>query len=155
MNELFKQITQGVYVVVVSDGEHSSAFTAAWIMQVSFKPPLLAIAINPENYSYTLLKKTGICTLNVLSENQLAIAEHFGKPHKDKMAGFNWQQGKTFVPFLAESLAYFDCEVSDYVKAGDHTIAICNVLDGKILQQSNKPLLYSQTGDMDGSKALY
>ena len=155
MNELFKQLTHGVYVVAVSDGEHSSAFTAAWIMQVSFKPPLLAISINPENYSYTLLKKTGVCTVNVLSENQLAIAGHFGKSHKDKMAGFNWQQGKTFVPFLSESLAYFDCQVSNYVEAGDHTIAIFKVLDGKILNQSDKPLLYSQTGNMDESQTLY
>lgn len=155
MNELFKQLTHGVYVVAVSDGENSSAFTAAWIMQVSFRPPLLAIAINPSNYSYNLLKKSGVCTVNVLSQNQLAIAKHFGKSQKDKMAGFVWQQGKTLAPFLVNSLAYFDCEVSHYVEAGDHNIAICKVLDGKILQQSDQPLLYSQTADMDGSKTLY
>ena len=155
MNELFKQLTHGVYVVAVSDGENSSAFTAAWVMQVSFKPPLLAIAVNPKNYSYNILKKSGVCTVNVLGQNQLAIAEHFGKPHKDKMAGFVWQYGKTLAPFLVNSLAYFDCKISDYMKAGDHDIVVCEVLDGKILQQFDKPLLYNQTSNMDGSETLY
>jgi flavin reductase (DIM6/NTAB) family NADH-FMN oxidoreductase RutF len=66
MDTLFKQISLGVYVIGVSDGERQNAFTAAWVMQVSFNPPLLAISINPEHYSYQLLQKGGVCTVNVL-----------------------------------------------------------------------------------------
>ena len=88
-NALFKQISHGVYVVGVSDGTHQNAFTAAWVMQVSFNPPLLAISINPEHYSYQLLQAGGVCTVNVLGQDQHAIAEHFGCSANDKMAGFN------------------------------------------------------------------
>ena len=79
IDDLFKYISHGVYVIGVSDGEHQNAFTAAWVMQVSFKPPLLAISINAEHYSYQLLLASGTCTVNVLGEEQLAIAEHFGR----------------------------------------------------------------------------
>jgi flavin reductase (DIM6/NTAB) family NADH-FMN oxidoreductase RutF len=35
---LSKQISHGVYVIGVTDGTYQNAFTAAWVMQVSFNP---------------------------------------------------------------------------------------------------------------------
>ncbi len=156
MTNIFqKYIAAGVYVVAISDGEHSNAFTAAWVMQVSFAPPLLAISINPHNYSYALLQSSGVCTVNVLGQQQLALAEHFGRTDgRDKMAGMRWQKGKTIAPVLSDSLAYFDCRVSHYTNAGDHNIVICEMLHAAALNDG-QPLLYSQTGDMDGSSQLY
>lgn len=46
---LFQRLTQGVYVVGVAHGEVRKAFTAAWVMQVSFEPLLLALSINPHH----------------------------------------------------------------------------------------------------------
>ena len=151
---LLKQISHGVYVIGVSDGTHQNAFTAAWVMQVSFNPPLLAISINPEHYSYQLLQAGGVCTVNVLGHDQFAIAEHFGRSAKDKMAGFQWQKGSTDAPVLSESLVYFDCQVSHYTDAGDHKIAVCEVIAAARLNEG-RPLLYNQTGDMDGSSGIY
>jgi flavin reductase (DIM6/NTAB) family NADH-FMN oxidoreductase RutF len=151
---LFKQISHGVYVIGLNDGAHQNAFTAAWVMQVSFKPPLLAISINPEHYSYRLLQAGGICSVNVLGQDQYALAQHFGHSGKDKMAGFQWQQDKTGAPILSESLAYFDCQVSHYTDAGDHKIAVCNIIAAARLNEG-RPLLYNQTGDMDGGCKLY
>ncbi|MCL7420463.1 MAG: flavin reductase family protein [Methylobacter sp.] len=154
-DSLFKLISHGIYVIGVSDGIHQNAFTAAWVMQASFDPLLLALSINPQHYSYKLLQAGGICTVNVLGQHQQAIAEHFGRPGlRDKMAGFQWQISQTGAPILSESLAYFDCEVSHYADAGDHKIAICTVIDAAMLNQG-QPLLYVQTGDMDGSSELY
>ena len=151
---LFKHISHGVYVIGVSDGDRQNAFTAAWVMQVSFNPPLLAISINPQNYSYQLLQAGGVCTVNVLSRDQYALAEHFGRSAKDKMAGFHWQAGVTGAPVLSESLAYFDCQVSHYSDAGDHKIAVCTVIAAAKLNDGH-PLLYNQTGNLDGSSELY
>ena len=155
LTNLFKQITHGVYVIGVSDGEHRNAFTAAWVMQVSFDPPLLAFSINPEHYSYKLLQSGGICSINVLGRDQLHLADHFGRPGaRDKMAGFQWNQANTGAPLLADSLAYFDCEVSHYAEAGDHKIVLCRVVDAGSLN-NGVPMLYNDTEDMDGSRDLY
>jgi flavin reductase (DIM6/NTAB) family NADH-FMN oxidoreductase RutF len=151
---LFKQISHGVYVIGVTDGLHQNAFTAAWVMQVSFNPPLLAVSINPQSYSYQLLQAGGVCAVNVLGRDHYALAEHFGRSAPDKMAGFQWQQAKTGAPVLSESLAYFDCQVSHYADAGDHKIAICKVIAAARLNDGN-PLLYSETGELDGSSKLY
>jgi flavin reductase (DIM6/NTAB) family NADH-FMN oxidoreductase RutF len=37
--------------------------------------------------------------------------------------------------------------------AGDHKIVVCQVVNAGYLQQG-QPMLYSETGDMDGSSGL-
>jgi flavin reductase (DIM6/NTAB) family NADH-FMN oxidoreductase RutF len=70
------------------------------------------------------------------------------------MNGFQWQKGITGAPVLSASLAYFDCQVSHYTDAGDHKLAICKVVSAAKLNDG-RPLLYNQTGAMDGSSELY
>ena len=152
---LSKHITHGVYVISVANGTEQNAFTAAWVMQVSFDPPMIAFSINPEHYSYQLLKAGGVCTVNVLGQDHLAIAAHFGQSGiKEKMTKYRWQAGKTAAPVLSDSLAYFDCKLSHTTDAGDHKIAVCEVIAAAELN-SGWPLLYSQTGNLDGSSELY
>lgn len=152
---LFNLISHGVYVIAVANGSEQNAFTAAWVMQVSFDPPMIAFSINPEHYSYKLLQASGVCTVNVLGQDHLAIAAHFGRSGvKEKMTAYRWQTGKTAAPVLSDSLAYFDCKLSHMTDAGDHKIVVCEVIDAVELN-SGRPLLYSQTGAMDGSSSLY
>jgi flavin reductase (DIM6/NTAB) family NADH-FMN oxidoreductase RutF len=116
---------------------------------------LLAFSINPEHYSYQLLRNGNICSINVLDSKQIPIAEHFGRSGlQDKMRGYEWQQDKTGAPILVQSLCYFDCEVSHYSAAGDHQIVVCKVLNAG-LRNKGRPMLYSETGEMDGSEELF
>ena len=152
---ILQHITQGVYVVGVADGDKTNAFTAAWVMQVSFSPVLLAISINPEHYSYQLLKKGSVCSVNVLSQEQSHFAEHFGQSGiSDKMAVGTWAAASTGAPVLQESLAYFDCKVSHETSAGDHQLVICEVLEARKLNVG-AAMLYGDTGRMDKSNELY
>ena len=152
---VFKHITQGVYVISVNDGQQQNAFTAAWVMQVSFDPLLICFSINPEHYSFKLLQQGKVCCISVLNDEQYVEADHFGQSTcKDKMAGYKWRQTETGAPALAESLAYFDCRVDHFTEAGDHKIVVCNVIDAAVLNQG-QPMLYSDTEEMDGSSELY
>ena len=75
---LFQRLTQGVYLVGVIH-EVRNAFTAAWVMQVSYDPLLLALSINPNHSSYLLLKKGRSFSVNVLKKGQLDLADHYGR----------------------------------------------------------------------------
>jgi flavin reductase (DIM6/NTAB) family NADH-FMN oxidoreductase RutF len=154
ITQLLTNISHGVYVIGVTDGENENAFTAAWVMQVSFDPVLVALGINPKHYSYQLLQKGGVCAISVLGVRQLDLADHFGRSQPDKMAGFRWLKAETGAPILADSLAYFDCRVLHCMDAGDHKIAVCQVMAAAELHQGAR-LLYAQTGDIDGSSELY
>ena len=61
-------------MVGVAHGEVRNAFTAAWVMQVTFDPLLLALSINPHHSSYRLLKEGGAFSVNVLKKGQLHLA---------------------------------------------------------------------------------
>lgn len=152
---LCKFISHGVYVIGVNDRKQEHAFTAAWVMQVSFEPLLLAFSINPKHRSYAILQSGEQCTINVLGTTQQDVAAHFGTPGLlDKMAGFEWQRAKSGAPVLSQALVYFDCVVSHFTPAGDHEIVVCNVLDAQQLNPGI-PLLYRDTDNMDGARELY
>lgn len=155
MQNILQYISQGVYVIGVSDGDKTNAFTATWVMQVSFSPVLLAISINPEHYSYQLLKRGSVCSVNVLSRKQMQLATHFGKPGGvDKMCVGNWTVAMTGAPILQESIAYFDCKMCDEIVAGDHQLVVCQVLEARHINAGDV-MLYSHTGNMDNSAELY
>ena len=161
MNEvaaLFHQLSYGVYVVGVADGKRRNAFTAAWVMQTSFDPLLLALSVNREHASYPLLQAGRGFTVNVLKQGQQDLARWFGTRSgrdEDKLAGIRWRPGRTGAPLLEDALAYFDCELSGGMVAGDHELVLGRVTDGKVLDRNAAPLTYADTGEMDGSSALY
>jgi hypothetical protein len=45
--------------------------------------------------------------------------------------------------------------VHEIVAAGDHIIVLARVMNGALLNPSAVPLRYDETGNMDGSAALY
>ncbi|HYA50514.1 MAG TPA: flavin reductase family protein [Streptosporangiaceae bacterium] len=155
---LFRRLTLGVYVVGVAHGERRNAFTAAWITQVSFDPLLLALSISPRSASYPLLSESGAFAVTVLKAHQIELARRLGTPApkgRDKLAGIQWQPGRSGAPIVPDGLAWFECEVTARLPAGDHVLVLGRVVDGRLLDADAAPLIYQSTGDMDGSAALY
>jgi flavin reductase (DIM6/NTAB) family NADH-FMN oxidoreductase RutF len=152
---LFQRLTQGVYVVGVAHGQVRNAFTAAWVMQASFDPLLLALSINPHHSSYGLLKEGRAFSVNVLKKGQLELAAH-GKPAgPDKLALKDWTTSRVGVPLLLESLAWFECQVVGEHPAGDHVLVLGKVINGKLLDSKAEPMTYRETGTMDGASDLF
>jgi len=155
---LFHRLTFGVYVVGVAHGDRRDAFTAAWIMQTSFDPLLLALSVNPENASYPLLRAGRGFTVSVLRQGQLELARRFGTRSgrdEDKLRGVRWRPGRGGAPVLEEALAYLECELTDGMRAGDHEIVVARVVGGRVVDPEATPMSYAETGEMDGSSALY
>ena len=161
MNEiaaLFRRLSVGVYVIGVADGERRSAFTAAWVTQVSFDPLLLVMSVNQQNASYGILRASGAFTVNVLERGQLELARRFGTSSSrdhDKLAGVPWHPGANGAPVLDDALAYFECTLQDRHTAGDHELVVGRVMGGRVLAPDAAPMLYAETGDMDGSSTMF
>jgi flavin reductase (DIM6/NTAB) family NADH-FMN oxidoreductase RutF len=154
---LFQRLTQGVYVVGVAHGEARNAFTAAWVMQVSFDPLLLALSINPRHSSYRLLKEGRSFSINVLKKSQLDLAGYYGQPASadKKLALMKWTTDRIGLPLLCEALAWFECQVVGEHPAGDHLLVLGKVINGKLLDSEAEPMTYRQTGAMDGASELF
>jgi flavin reductase (DIM6/NTAB) family NADH-FMN oxidoreductase RutF len=161
MNEivdLFQRLTSGVFVIGVTDGYTQDAFTASSVSHVSYRPLMIAVAVNPKHAAYPLLIAGRTFTASVLEQSQIDLAARFGTPQRsiaDKMHGIGWGCGKLGAPYLSGALAYFDCRLSAELAAGDHQVAVGNVIGGRILDHAGVPLRYSETGDLDRSSLLY
>ncbi|MEJ2760233.1 MAG: flavin reductase family protein [Gammaproteobacteria bacterium] len=153
---LFRRLTCGVYVIGVSHQGNDSGFTAAWVMQVSFDPLLLAVSVHPDHTSYPLLVGAGVFSVNVLPRGREDLARHFGRPAGvDKLAGVYWRRGASGMPLLEAAAAYFECELRHDYPAGDHRLVVGRVTGGEVLDADAEPMNYRETGDMDGSSRLY
>jgi len=150
-----RYLSSGVVLVAVSDGAGKfNAFTAAWVMQVSFDPVLLAISINPEHRSYAMFKKLKYCTINILDKSQMEYAAHYGQSTQvDKMSLGTWDSSQNKVAILKEALVSFECKWESEMPAGDHQLVVCKVVASEILH-TGSPMLYSDTENMDGSAEL-
>jgi flavin reductase (DIM6/NTAB) family NADH-FMN oxidoreductase RutF len=156
--ELFRRLTNGVYVVTASHAEQSDGFTAAWVTQVSFDPLLLVLSVNPGNATWPLIHQSRRCAVNVLKAGQLDLARHFGTTSGrdvDKISGVRTMILGDGAIVLADAAAWLDCRVEEHVAAGDHRIVIARVVAGDLIDPATAPLRYSDTGEMDGAAALY
>ena len=128
-----RKIPHGVYIVGVKQGVHLNAFTATWLTQVSFTPPLIALGIKKDSHSLEMIKQDRVFSVNLLGKDQKAVAEHFVKPATvvgEKLKEVRHRPGKTGVPILEDAIAYVECEVREIAnERGDHAVVIGEVVE--------------------------
>jgi len=128
-----RQLTGGVSVVTAGRGKDISGMTVTSVSSLSVDPPALIVSINRESSSWPLVKRYGFFGVNILTSDQLDIAERFtgkgGLKGVDRFAGARWLTRASGVPLLADALAAIDCEVEDIVERHSHAIIIGRVLD--------------------------
>ena len=127
-----------------------NAMLADWVMQVSFKPRLVCVAIENDARTLRFIRETGGFTVNLLHEKDGdEIARRVvmpseakkirGRPQEmqsqviDKLAGIDWVAHENGCPILLKSLAWFACDAREFLPTGDHTLVIGLVTDGERL----------------------
>ena len=156
--DFMQTISTGVYVIGVSDGHRTNAFTASSVVPVSFKPVIVAVAVGVDHASRPVLHAGRAFTINVLKRDQIEVASHFGTVSgraANKLADVRWRPGLSGAPILLDSLAYIECELASMVAAGDHELALGRVIDGGVLARDEAPLLYRDTHNLDRARDLY
>ena len=128
-----RQLTGGVSVITAGKGRDISGMTVTSVSSLSVEPASLIVSLNRESSSWPLVKRYGFFGVNILTSDQIDIAERFtgkgGLKGADRFAGAQWTTRASGVPLLAEALAAIDCEVEDVVERHSHAIVIGRVLD--------------------------
>src|SRR4029453_1740672 len=128
-----RQLTGGVSVVTAGRGRDISGMTVTSVSSLSVDPPALIVSINREASSWPLVKRYGFLGVNILTSDQIDIAERVtgkgGLKGAARFAGADWTTRASGVPLLVDALAAIDCEVEDVVERHSHAIVIGRVLD--------------------------
>ena len=146
--QALRKITHGVYVIGVKEGEKVNAFTATWVSQVSFEPPLVMAAIRNDSVSFGMIQRSGVFAINFLGTGQKPLAQHFLKPAHlggDKLAGVAHRRGLTGAPVLEEAIAYVECRVREVHAVGDHSLVVGEVVEARV-QRDDEPMALKETG---------
>ena len=114
-------------------GDSLSGMTVTSLSSLSVEPPALIVSINRASSSWPLVKRYGFFGVNILTSDQVEIAERFtgkgGLKGADRFAGAEWTTRASGVPLLTGALAAIDCEVEDIVERHSHAILIGRVPD--------------------------
>jgi flavin reductase (DIM6/NTAB) family NADH-FMN oxidoreductase RutF len=128
-----RQLMGGVSVITAGIGWDISGMTVTSVSSLSVDPPALIVSINRESSSWPLVRRYGFFGVNILTSDQIDIAERFtgrdGLKGAERFAGAHWTTRVSGVPLLTDALAAIDCEVENIVERHSHAIVIGRVLD--------------------------
>jgi flavin reductase (DIM6/NTAB) family NADH-FMN oxidoreductase RutF len=131
-----RHLTGGVSVITAGRGKDISGMTVTSVSSLSVEPASLIVSLNRAASSWPLVKRHGVFGVNILSSDQVEIAERFtgkgGLKGAERFAGAEWTTRASGVPLLVGALAAIDCEVEDVVERHSHAIIIGRVLDVQV-----------------------
>jgi flavin reductase (DIM6/NTAB) family NADH-FMN oxidoreductase RutF len=123
-----------VYVISAASGKDEDALSAVWVMPVSLKPPRVGVAISPERYSYSLIRKSKCFAVNKLPfryVQQMAFIGDVSKRYQQNkldLSGLHIATGRTSgVRVIREADAVAECSLISSLEAGDHDILVGEV----------------------------
>lgn len=129
--------------VITSKGADGTprGLTASAFCSVSLEPRLCLISVDLRSESIPAIIESQSFIVNILASDQEEISRRFASKLPDKFEGVAHRAGpNTGAPILDGALAWIECQVSQTVPAGDHTVFIGEILDGGA--NEGTPLLY-------------
>ena len=143
----FQKITYGVYLVSSRCGDISSGCVVNTLTQVTTSPAQVTIAINKQNYTTEIIRKSGRFTAVVLSQSaMMELIGRFGfhcSRDTEKFESFRTRVDESGVPFVCEQAsARFSCKVVSSMDAGTHIIFLGEVEAAEVLD-STGPMSYA------------
>jgi flavin reductase (DIM6/NTAB) family NADH-FMN oxidoreductase RutF len=130
------RIPSGLFILTFRHGKRETAMLASWVQQCSFEPPRVVIAINQKRYVLEWLTPGAAIGVSVLGEGQKELMAHFGKgfePGEPAFEGIEVERPGDGAPLLKAAHAVLDCRVASTHEAGDHTLVVAEVVDGRQL----------------------
>ncbi len=151
-----RQYAAGVLLMTVADDIDDVGTTVTSAMSVSADPPLMALALTTGGYPAEVLESVGSCALSVLAVEHEILASRFasaGRPSaRHLLETVPWRRaGHSTAIVLDGALAALDCRVQRLVPAGDHTLALLEVLAVTGLREDADPLLRLRGRWTDGA----
>ncbi|MBQ3640445.1 flavin reductase family protein [bacterium] len=144
-NNVFRNLSYGVYIVGCHDGKKYTGCTVNSIMQITSSPATIALSVNHDNYTNECIKNNGKFSVSILSEDSKPIS----------IGTFGFRSGRDFdkfslvpykvideMPVIEDACGYLICEIKDKIETSTHTLFIADVLNGDILNDKT-PMTYA------------
>jgi flavin reductase (DIM6/NTAB) family NADH-FMN oxidoreductase RutF len=131
-------------------GDELNGMTANWVCQVSFQPPLVAVAVEEDSHTRRLIDAGRVFSVNNVRREPGAedLVEKFVKPAQrvgNKLEDEDFTTGETGAPLLARALSWVECRVVESHPTGDHVLYVGEVV-GAGVNGEGEPFTLAELG---------
>ncbi len=108
---------------------------------VSLDPILVLLCLHNRLGGLTALLESQLFAINILSRKQVHISNYFAASRRDRSRHLSWRAASG-VPLIRGCLGHLECHLENTHTAGDHTILVGRVVEGRLRPRQGKPLLF-------------
>ena len=131
-------IGYGLYVVTSNDGAKDNGLIVNTVSQVTNTPNRVAVTINKANYSYHVIKQTGVMNVNCLDVSApFSVFQNFGFQSgrtADKFVGIDELRSDNGLRFLPRYInSFMSLKVESFVDLDTHGMFICSVTEARVI----------------------
>jgi len=135
-------------IAAQADDARTGLAATAWT-SLSADPPMLLVCVNRSASAYSVIKRAGAFSVNLLADDELETVAIFsaqrGLDGDARFLDGLWSTGPRGQPMLENALVTFECVVADSHDYGTHTIFIGEV-DAMGGTGNSNPLIYFDGG---------
>lgn len=134
---VLRMIPYGLYVVTAKgDDGTTNGFTANWVTQAGFDPPMVALGIANDAYTLQLIRSGKRYAISVMEEGNRDLLRRLARPHfkaPDKLENLELSETESGTPVVADSLGYLELELRGELQYGsDHQLIVGEVVDAEV-----------------------
>ena len=127
-NALGSFATGVTIVTIVGPQGAPIGLTCNSFASVSLSPPLVLWSLSLRSPNLGNFLQAPQFAINVLAQDQVAIARRFAQPVTDKFEGVPFREGTGGLPLIENAAAHLECRNETRYYSGDHVIFIGHVL---------------------------
>lgn len=147
---LLRSFTYGLFWVSAEHEGERGIFTANWVSQASFDPPLIMLSVERESSTLPLIRASSRFVVGPFRSDQRELAGDLGRPRSrvgDKIAAYSLDTVALATGgfALADSLGAMACDVRSEAEAGDSVVFVAEVVEARVLGEG-EPLTMSAAG---------
>ena len=141
--QTMSRFATGITVIATRDGDGKAVgLTVNSFTSVSLDPPLVSFCLDKRAHLFPLFKKADLFSVNILSENQQPVSQHFANFRKNPAPPRLWAKSQDDCPVLSGTLGWMLCRKAAAYKGGDHMIFLGEVIRLSPRLSKANPLIY-------------
>jgi flavin reductase (DIM6/NTAB) family NADH-FMN oxidoreductase RutF len=131
-----RRLLTGGPVVLVTTSWHAKAnvMPVAYAVPLSFKPPLVGIAVHPSRHTHDMIRFSEEFAINVPGRSLIHHVQYLGSVSGQELDKFEvtklptLKARKVGAPLIEGCIGYIECGLEDALRIGDHTLFVGRVV---------------------------
>jgi flavin reductase (DIM6/NTAB) family NADH-FMN oxidoreductase RutF len=125
--KVLQMIPYGAYVVgTKADGGQDHFMFGTWLMQTSFKPPLVAFAFLQTSRTLANVRRSKVFTVSFLRKGMEDLAQHVLDEAFEKV---KTERSPSGLPVVSGGAGWVECRFVDILEQGDHPVVLAEAVD--------------------------